>query len=361
MIALKDRQDIVRLVDEAHGRGARLHKACDEAGIDVRTLQRWRAHAGLVHGDRRPGAVRPKPAHTLTADERARIIAVANTPRFAEQPPSRIVPALADDGIYIASESSFQRTLRAEGQLRHRGRTHAPEARREPSTHVATGPGQVWCWDMSYLPTQVMGQWFYLYLIMDLYSRKIVGWEIHDADDSSHAVALLKRTSLAEGIHTMADKPVLHGDNGSTLKATTVLALLHWLGIKPSYSRPRVSDDNAFVESLFKTAKYRPEFPAKGFADLQAARQWGSRFVHWYNGEHLHSGIRYVTPAQRHAGEDHAILQARHELYQRARALHPARWSGATRNWTPVGTVTLNPERDAVINHGVPLDNKISA
>ncbi|MCB1914141.1 MAG: transposase, partial [Rhodocyclaceae bacterium] len=135
----------------------------------------------------------------------------------------------------------------------------------------------------------------YLYLIQDLYSRKIVGWEIHDRDDADHAVHLLKRTALAEGIHTMPSRPVLHGDNGSTLKATTVLAMLHWLGVKPSYSRPRVSDDNAFVESLFKTAKYRPEFPSRGFASLEDARNWGRDFAHWYNFEHRHGGIRYVT------------------------------------------------------------------
>jgi putative transposase len=142
---------------------------------------------------------------------------------------------------------------------------------------------------------------------------------------------------------------VLHGDNGATLKATTVLAMLHWLGIKPSYSRPRVSDDNAFAEALFRTAKYRPEFPIKGFANLQAARQWAARFVQWYNHEHRHGGIRYVTPAQRHAGQDRARLAARHAVYQDARQRNPQRWSGQTRNWTPVGVVTLNPERDAVV------------
>jgi hypothetical protein len=138
-----------------------------------------------------------------------------------------------------------------------------------------------------------------------------------------------------------------HGDNGATLKATTVLAMLHWLGIEPSYSRPRVSDDNAFAEALFRTAKYRPEFPLKGFADLDAARQWAGRFVHWYNHEHRHSGIRYVTPAQRHVGQDGPVLAARHASYQKARQRNPRRWSGPTRNWTPVGVVTLNPERDA--------------
>jgi hypothetical protein len=125
--------------------------------------------------------------------------------------------------------------------------------------------------------------------------------------------------------------------------------MLHWLGIKPSYSRPRVSDDNAYAEALFRTAKYRPEFPARGFADLEAARSWAAGFVHWYNVEHRHSGIRYVSPAQRHAGEDHAILAARHALYANARARHPARWTGPTRDWSPITAVTLNPEREAVV------------
>lgn len=171
---------------------------------------------------------------------------------------------------------------------------------------------------------------------------------MHEQDDSQHAAHLVRRTALAEGIATRATKPVLHGDNGSTLKATTVLAMLHWLGVKPSYSRPRVSDDNAFVESLFRTAKYRPEFPARGFAELQAARDWAAQFVRWYNHEHLHSGIRYVSPAARHEGRDQAILAARQQVYERARQRHPSRWSRHTRNWQPIGTVTLNPERDAV-------------
>mgnify|MGYP005850005525 FL=1 len=260
-----------------------------------------------------------------------------------------IVPALAGDGVYIASESSFHRALRAHGQSCHRGRAKAPRKSPAPTTHVATAPPQLWCWDMTFLPAAVIGRWFYLYLILDVYSRKIVGFEVHDSDDAAHPAHLVKRTALAEGIHAMLTKPVLHGDNSSTLKATTVLAMLYWLGIKPSYSRPRVSDDNAYVESLLRTAKYRPEFPHKGFADLDEARAWASRFVHWYNHEHRHSGIRYVSPAQRHAGDDTAILAARHELYLQARERNPRRWSGATRNWTPIAAVTLNPERDSIV------------
>jgi hypothetical protein len=141
----------------------------------------------------------------------------------------------------------------------------------------------------------------------------------------------------------------LFSDNGATLKATTVLAMLHWLGIEPSYSRPRVSDDNAFAEALFRTAKYRPEFPLKGLLDLDTARRWAARFVDWYNHEHRHSGIRYVTPVQRHCGQDRGLLSARQALYQAARASNPRRWSGLTRNWAPVGVVTLNPERDSIV------------
>ena len=325
--------------------------ACEVAGIDLRTLQRWKVSNGLIAGDGRPQAVHPVPAHALSPAERAEVLRVANEPRFADVPPARIVPKLADEGVYIASESTFGRVLRQHGQNVHRGRAKSPRKSRPPSTHIASGPREVWCWDMTYLPAVVMGRWFYLYLILDLYSRKIVGWEVHDSDDSIHAAHLVRRTALAEGIAVLKrdDRPVLHGDNGATLKATTVLAMLHWLGVKPSYSRPRVSDDNAYAESLFRTAKYRPEFPAKGFVDLAAARDWATNFVRWYNVDHRHSGIRYVSPAQRHAGDDHAILAARHELYVQARELNPARWSRDTRNWTPIGAVTLNPERDSVV------------
>jgi len=357
MIGLEDRQAIAREIQTACASGARLKPACETAGIDVRTLQRWKAADGLAAGDKRPQAVRPTPAHALSEVERAQILAVANEPRFAALPPARIVPMLADENVYLASESTFSRVLRAHGQTAHRGHAKTPRAPRPPTTHVASGPRQVWCWDMTYLPAQVAGQWFYLYLILDLYSRKIVGWEVHAEDHSDHAAHLVRRTALAEGVAALGEKPVLHGDNGATLKATTVLAMLHWLGVKPSYSRPRVSDDNAFVESLFRTAKYRPEFPAKGFSDLTEARSWAADFVSWYNDDHRHSSIRYVSPAQRHAGEDQTILAARHDLYLRAREQNPARWSGNTRNWNPIGPVTLNPERDSVIKTGLPEEN----
>jgi transposase InsO family protein len=349
MTRLEDRQTLVAEIASACAAGARLASACGLAGIDRRTFQRWRAEDGQVRADRRPEAVRPRPTHALSEAERARVVALANEPRFADVPPARIVPALADEGVCVASESSFHRVLRDHGQMQRRGRARPPRASRPPSTHVATAPKQVWCWDVTFLPAQVQGRWFYLCLILDLFSRKIVGFEVHETDTAEHAAHLVRRTALSEGVHAGPARPVLHGDNGATLKATTVLAMLAWLGIAPSHSRPRVSDDNAFAEALFRTAKYGPEFPARGFADLDAARHWAAEFVHWYNHEHRHSGIRYVTPAQRHAGQDTPLLAARHVLYQQAREANPRRWSGPTRNWTPIGAVTLNPERDSVV------------
>lgn len=253
---------------------------------------------------------------------------------------------LADEGRYIASESSFHRVMRDAGQTEHRGRAKAPRKRRPPSTHVATGPRQVFCWDVTYLPAIITGVFWYLYVILDIFSRKIVGHEVYDSDRCEHAIEVLRRTALAEGVAMLPEKPVLHGDNGPTLKATTVLAMMDWPGVRASHSRPRVSDDNAYAESLFRTAKYRPEFPAEGFADLEQARRWASEFVHWYNCDHRHSSIRYVSPAQRHAGEDQAILMAREEVYEAARVRNPRRWTVGTRNWKPITVVTLNPESD---------------
>ena len=241
MTRLGDRQTLIDQITDARASGARQAPACAVAGVDPRTIQRWRKADGLARGDQRPEAIRPAPSHALTEEERARIVEVANEARFAETPPARIVPLLADEGVYIASESSFHRVLRAHGQINRRGRARPPRPSRPPTTHVATGPGNVWCWDVTFLPATVQGRWFYLYLILDLYSRKIVGFEVHDTDSADHAAHLARRTALAEGVHAMPVRPVLHGDNGASLKGTTVLAMLHWLGIEPSYSRPRRS------------------------------------------------------------------------------------------------------------------------
>ena len=327
----------------AQAQGARLLPACEVVGISLRTYRRWTG-GGEVKADGRPTAVRPPPVHRLNEAERAEVLRVCSEPRFASLPPSQIVPRLADEGVYLASESSFYRVLHAAGQQQHRGRAEAP-SRKVPTSHEATGPNQVWCWDITYLPSGVRGLYFYLYLILDLYSRKIVGWEVQATESGEQAAALLRRTALAEAIQTWCQPLVLHADNGSPMKSATLLATLQWLGVTPSHSRPRVSNDNAYAESVFRTCKYRPEYPAEGFATLEEARAWVMRFETWYNTEHRHSGLNFVTPAQRHDAQAEAIMQQRIEVYEAARARHPQRWSGHIRDWSLPESVWLNPEK----------------
>ena len=232
--------------------------------------------------------------------------------------------------------------------LHHRGRAKAPCSTKPPTTHHASGPNEIWCWDITWLPGPIRGQFFFLYLILDLFSRKIVGWEVHDAEHSGHASELVERTVWRE---RCIDRPlVLHGDNGSPLKGATVQTMLGKLGITASYSRPRVSNDNPYAEAVFRTLKYAPAFPRNGFASLDAAREWVQAFVDWYNTKHCHRGINYVTPQQRHDGSDVEILARRHAVYQEARNQHPNRWSGDTRDWSRPKRVSLNPEREDLAN-----------
>ncbi len=208
-----------------------------------------------------------------------------------------------------------------------------------------TGPCEVWCWDITYCPSTVRGQFYYLYMIEDLYSRKIVGYEVHEAESGEYAAQLLQRSQLRE---QCLHKPlVLHSDNGAPMKAQTMKAKLEELGVLPSYSRPRVSNDNAFVESLFRILKYRPQWPSTGFTSLDEARLWVDRFVRWYNTEHRHSKLRFVTPEQRHTGEDAVLLEQRKQVLEHAKQNMPSRWgTRAVRNCKPVGPTTLNPEKE---------------
>ena len=288
-------------------------------------------------------AKRPAPPNKLTEHEQHRILAVCNDPEYARLPPSQIVPRLADKGEYIASESSFYRVLKAHDQLHHRGRAKKRSQTKKPTTHIARKPNQVWCWDISYIPSRVRGQFWYLYLILDVYSRKIVAWEVHEQESGQLATELIERAVIAESC--IKSPLVLHADNGAPMTSTTFQAKLLELGITPSHSRPRVSNDNPFSESLFKTVKYCPQWPSQGFETLEDARQWMLEFVRFYNHEHRHSAIRFVTPCQRHNGEDKALLAARNTVYQKAKEARPERWTGKTRNWEPVLEVALNPER----------------
>lgn len=345
MIALPERQELVAMVKAARRAGARLAVACNEAGLSVRTYERWFMESE-VRGDGRPAAPRREPAHKLTAAERERVIAVCHEARFADLPPSQIVPRLADEGTYLASEASFYRVLRDQDEQQHRGRAAKPTAS-EPPRHLATGPNSVWSWDITFLGcSSLVGQFFYLYAILDLWSRKIIAWEVHEQESGERAAELVEKAAWRE--HLRQQPLILHADNGAAPTAYTLKAKLETLGIRPSYSRPGVSDDNAHMEAWFRTAKYRPSYPSKGFANIEAARAWALKLVTWYNGAHLHSAIGFVTPEQRHAGDAATLLAQRRAVYEAARARNPRRWSRATRRWRNPDQVWLNPPAKVV-------------
>lgn len=333
---------ILGVLDAAVRAGARRAPACRLLGLSARTVERWRRTPAAA--DARQGP-HHRPANSLTPAERVGILAVVTSAPYRDLSPHQIVPLLADAGRYLASESTIYRILRAEAWLQYRGRAKAP-VRRPPRTHVATGPNQLWSWDITYLKTPVRGVFDYLYLMLDVWSRKIVGWAVHGSESAEHAAALFLTTCRAEGCDPTGI--VLHADNGSPMKGATMVATLERLGVLASYSRPGVSNDNAYSEALFRTLKYRPAFPTHPFVDRPAARAWVTAFVRWYNTQHLHSAIRLVTPADRHAGRDLALLRARGTVYARAKRRHPERWSGAARNWDPIAAVRLNPEHQAV-------------
>lgn len=325
-------------LDEAVAAGARLKVACELIGLDIRTVQRWRRCPD--GGDQRRGP-KTRPGNKLTVAEEDALVALLTSPEFRSLSPHQLVAKLADLGIYVASEATVYRVLRRRALLAHRDRAK-PRTHRRPPQHLATGPNQVWAWDITYLPAAVRGTFWYLYAIIDIWSRKVVGWGVHTAQTDELAAALIAETCAREGV--VRDQLILHADNGAAMKGKTMLVKLQDLGILPSFSRPSVSDDNAFAEALFRTLKYRPSYPSKPFASLEEAHQWAAGFFAWYNDDHQHSGIRFVTPSERHDGREQALLAHRHEVYLAAKARRPDRWSRHTRNWHPIKEVRLNPE-----------------
>lgn len=345
MISASDRETAVILINEAVDGGASLANACDELGVNERTYYRWlrlKKETGS-YCDLRPSAERKPPANKLSAQERQVVIETVNQAEYASMPPCELVPALADEGVYIGSESTIYRILREEKMQNHRGRAKAP-TNHHPTTYAAEMPNQVWMWDITYLNGPHRGMYYYLYLFSDLYDRNIVGWEIYDTESAEHASELVRQICLKQKRLT-TEPLVLHSDNGSPMKGATMLITLYQLGITPSNSRPRVSNDNPYAESLFKTLKYRPNYQPDGFESIEAARKWVNLFVKWYNSEHHHSGINFLTPDQMRSGKGSDILKNRHQVYEAAKAAHPERWNGrATRAWKMPDKVYLNPE-----------------
>lgn len=337
---------MISLIQEAITAGASQRACCTTVGISERTLQRWqkREHGGE---DQRRGP-KTKPGHALTELEKDAAMALANQPAYRNLSPEKVIAKAADEGQYICSERTLRRVQKERGQARYRGRAKPASVSRKPRTYAANGPLQVMSWDITYLKSAVVrGQYFYLYLYVDVWSRRVLGWAVHEEQSSKLAARLLRRVCAEHGIE--ANSAVLHQDNGAPMKGATFLATMDDLGITKSFSRPRVSDDNAFIESLFRHLKYVPRFPSRGFASLTTARAWVEEFVYWYNHVHLHSTIGYVTPDDRHHGRDLAILAARKQLYEAEQQKNPRRWSGSVRKWHRPAVVTLNPERSLSI------------
>ena len=330
------------MIDEAVESGARLIKACKIIHVSPRTIQRYRKKIELKADGRIAGGATKVPANKFSEQEKKEILNVINQPEFANSPPNQIVPILADRGEYIGSESTMYRILRENGQLAHRGKAKAAAKYKIEPLEILS-PNRLWSWDITYLQTVIKGMFFYLYLIIDVYSRKIVGWEVYDAESADYAA---KTIALAYSNEKIIDKSlILHSDNGSPMKGATMLGTLQNLGVVPSFSRPSISNDNPFSESTFKTLKYCPIYPDKPFETVALAREWTSNFVNWYNEIHKHSGIKFVSPGQRHRGEDVLILEERAKVYQEAKSKHPNRWSKKCRNWLHNGVVTFKSLR----------------
>ena len=343
LIELPEREKTVSLIQQTIAAGARQEPACEILGISCRTYQRWMKDKE-IQADKRLNNI-PACRNALTKEDKKAMIDILNQPEYSYLTPYQIVPLLLDKGQYIASESSFYRVMREHNLLKHRAKS-APKKHKKPTPLVATKPNEVYSWDITYLPTPIKGKYLYLYLVEDIYSRKIVGQQVYDCESSAYAADLIEDIAQREKINK--NQLTLHSDNGSPMKGATLKAKMADLIIASSYSRPRVSNDNPYSESLFRTLKYHYSYPEKPFEDLLSARQWVTGFVDWYNNEHQHSAIKYVTPVQRHLGEDVAILAKRKAVIEQAKVEKPSRWNSRdTRNLIPVKKVYLNPETES--------------
>ena len=307
-------------------------------------MERWLRSST---GDARRGP-KTRPAHQLSELEKDQIVELVNQPTYRNLSPEQAVAKLASEGTYVCSERSLRRILKVRQLDSYRERSRPAGSSNRPRQYEAHEPLRVLSWDITYMRSSVVrGGFFYLYLFLDIWSRRIVAAEVYETQEAALAARLLNKLCVENQIQS--EQLVVHSDNGAPMKGATMLATMQSLGITPSFSRPSVSDDNAFAESLFRHLKYAPTYPRHGFASLDEARAWTAKFVGWYNHEHLHSAIALVTPDDRHHGRDLAILQTRREVYALAQQRNPRRWTTTTRTWDRPSVVVLNPDRAVLI------------
>lgn len=317
-----------------------MSQCAEVVGVSLRTLQRWRGQQGGGEDQRRgPNTV---PGNKLSEHEERRLLRVLNSPEYRDLSPRPVIPALAEQGTYIASEATAYRVLHKHQLQKHRENTR-PATSKKPEELVASAPNQVYCWDITYLKANPVGTFYYLYLVTDIFSRRIVAARVYLAENDEYAAELFAEVREREQL--VPGETTLHADNGSAMKGATLKTTLERLGVLTSYSRPGVSDDNPYVESLFGTMKARVGYPKKPFESLEAAQEWVDRFVRWYNEEHRHSALNWVTPMARHTGEEQELLRRREQTYRNAQRRHPERWARDIRNCSPAPAIKLNPAK----------------
>jgi putative transposase len=302
-------------------------RACRAFGVNQRSYhhRRQRDEGRLVlPPPADPTPRRPHPA-SLSDAEKDEIVSVLCAERFVDLAPAQVYSTLLDEGVYLCSERHMYRVLAERGLVRERRRGGHQRAGAYGVPRLeADGPNRVWTWDITALQGPTKGVKYYLYTILDIFSRMIVGWSIHEAESEKHARRLIRETCRRHQVDR--DQLVIHADRGSPMIAGTVAELLNELGVAKSHSRPRVSNDNPFIESHFKTLKYRPNYPDR-FDSITAARTWMRSFTHWYNHVHYHSGIGYLRPADLHTGNHTAIIEHRQAVLDAAAAAHPERFA----------------------------------
>jgi putative transposase len=266
--------------------------------------------------------VRPRSKQALTSAQREKILAHLNSERFLDCAPRQVWATLLDEGEYLCSWRSMYRRLHQNQQVKERRnlRRHPKYARPELA---ASGPNQVWTWDITYLKGPVRGQFYYLYVVIDLFSRLVVGWLLADRECEEEARRLLESSYRKQGVQP--GQLSVHADGGAPMKSKSVKALLSDLDVRTSHSRPRVSNDNPFSEAGFKTMKYSPDFPAR-FGSYWEAEGFSRAYFLGYNQQHYHTGIALLTPAQVHYGEAEAVLARRQATLDTAFAANPQRF-----------------------------------
>lgn len=326
-----DRRQVIEAVDEAIAHGARQFKACETLGLSPRRLLNWRKKDadGRIGGYRAVG-------QELSEAEKDAIIDAVEQPEMEHLTLKAIHILLLDQGAYLGSYSTFRRVLKQRGVARV---LRARPVRTCPRPVLsATGPNQVWCWDITWLESRTKGRYFFLYMIIDMYSRKVVGWAVHPKESGRLARSLFAHTLEAEGVG--AHQITVHADNGKPMRSLTLRALFALLMVATSHGRPHTSNDNAFAESLFATLKSRVIFP-EYFATIEAARAFSDGFFQWYNTEHLHSGLDHVTPMCVHEGRHHECFEKRNMRLKEHRILHPKRYGGKPKYYGLPETVQL--------------------